>query len=1574
MICKVVYSMDFTVIIGLIGSLVTFEEAGRGWFPIIKKLKAKNKIKLSNWDSEDPVVQHLLDAFKSTTTAKYKEHLFSDYEIDEITKGFLNEKAYLKLSFIDKRKIKRYIRDILSKYNEYTRFLMSPGEKVLYDKVTGDNAEIINELSAIANKERKDNLVRFNEAVETSKNIGLANIECLINGEYEIDRSTLIKKIKKDNENFISIQGCAGSGKSVVGKKIVEDEKYILYARAERFIQENSINDIWQCNLSEVLETISTCRVVFFIDALEFIADCSADKIDLLQKLYNIAGKHDNAYVITTCRTEDKNAFLKLQTQYSIKIYEIKDVSSDELIGLCRKYSVIKHLAEQKAYADLLKSPFYINLIVSKMPDFNNMQDENAFRDYIWTNVICLENKAVNYGASSDEIRNTIENISFTRARKFLVGVHKSEIKEKILHILITEGIIIQKGEYVRLKYDIFEDICFERHFDKCFDACRGNFQVFFDNIELLGRCVYRRYQIWISNKLFLQKNREKFIYALIFSSYISEKWKNQTEIGIVKSHYCSDFFEEYFQDLVDTGHIDEIIRVINLYAFEAQLVGKTADAIALNVIPVGKARECLLLLVNKNWNILNNKLDKASVIRLCEDYAKRNIDKDVSSSACQIIEYYIEQIINNRDEHWYYTEEKVLMPLLKIMYMMADAADEWLKSFFDILLHCCKSKDHKENRWASNIIEGTLKNTHPLLARTLPTELCNIANTLWRKDNTSELSHIVYSDYEINDDSAYGLSKYMDNYDMSNEGVYHNLFLWNLFTEQFFIGLDWAINFINQAIENYAANEPDYICKVTIYFSEEKETKEYYGNPQMWLAGVQEHNLPLVISDILYVLKSILINSINNFIKDDKDIESLANIVKTKIFSKSNNIALLTIVEAIGMNFQRELPGYALDLATSFDLLYWDISRYGLYVQNPTKELLLKQIMQTIGIPSLRDRYKLDEKCNINLQQYVINSQLLHGGEMAKKCTEICDYMYSQTSNEGEEARDYLQIQKMDLRNASIKKISENTYAIQPEITGEAEKIVKHHEELCAESPIKKIDELVTKSSAIIKDDKPDYKTLNEVLDLIIEAVNKDESSRIQYENIMVQLITIALSDKEISASRREYLCDIWINGVYQYFNNSSFVADNKMIYLLWIQIENDISLQLKNKIERLLLDCLLYRGQNGLIFKIALQAKMYLQKDVALAKAVFNTILMLAEDEMKHQIYNANYLINSGKDKDFKFLPNKQSKLSGVDQWIKQTGAIPYASKRDEIIEKYLFDRSSIEEVTFDIDNYDIGFLCYISNCGLDLSDKRFEKIMSAIVQYLINLWDYNKSKGKAYQIVDTYHKHEVVELFQREIVHKDINAEKTIDMLFDDVDFSLFTSDALEFYQEIFGEFVCVYFDSYSDKNKRHVLENKILYLDKKVNRVKNDYARIQLYKSLMFSLTIYCRGDWSKAKTEYSYSDKMFLNGQFKKYGKYHIKDLVQTIYQLRINELLPHILISLNEAFTEALHEDKVKFAKSIAEVQWIIDRLLLSAFVSWSDEIKNDDELTVAFEGVLLSMIELDNPKAAIILDDFRVH
>ena len=102
-----------------------------------------------------------------------------------------------------------------------------------------------------------------------------------------------------------------------------------------------------------------------------------------------------------------------------------------------------------------------------------------------------------------------------------------------------------------------------------------------------------------------------------------------------------------------------------------------------------------------------------------------------------------------------------------------------------------------------------------------------------------------------------------------------------------------------------------------------------------------------------------------------------------------------------------------------------------------------------------------------------------------------------------------------------------------------------------------------------------------------------------------------------------------------------------------------------------------------------------------------------------------------------------------------------------------------------------------------------------------------------------------------------------------------------------------------------------------------------------------------------------------------YGKYDIENSMRTIYLLKIDELLPEILTSLEEI---------LKFNKEILERNFegdtkiIIDRIITKAFINFSDDIKKESDLIEAYEKILKILIELNYEKAGVILDEFRIH
>ena len=220
---------------------------------------------------------------------------------------------------------------------------------------------------------------------------------------------------------------------------------------------------------------------------------------------------------------------------------------------------------------------------------------------------------------------------------------------------------------------------------------------------------------------------------------------------------------------------------------------------------------------------------------------------------------------------------------------------------------------------------------------------------------------------------------------------------------------------------------------------------------------------------------------------------------------------------------------------------------------------------------------------------------------------------------------------------------------------------------------------------------------------------------------------------------------------------------------------------------------------------------------------------------------------------------------------------------------------------------------------------------------------------------------------------MVQASSDAKAVIDTLFNGIDFSKFTSEAVEFYKDIFGNFLPEFFDAYVDPKRRDRCKKKILYIEQKVDSINVEYVRLQLYQSLMLSVTRYCCGDWSKLKTSYSFRDKKFLNEQFSKYGKYHVGKLLETIYQLHIDELLPEILVSIRNCFRDAKVESN-RFVKNIQEHKSIVNMIILKSFVQCSDMIKQDQGLITAYQDILEILIDLNYEEAAVILDEFRVH
>lgn len=1557
--------MDLLAAIGFLSSLVTFEEAGRSWLEIIKDKKKKNDINISKWDSDDPLVQRCLDKFKTEMWEEYNDHIFGDDEIDNIISEFFAQNRTLLVNYEEKVQLTSIIRDIFYTYNEYTKSRMSSGERTLHNTILESCSQIMDKLDSIQNQSQKENIKKFLRAVESSKAIELENIEEFINGEYEIDRDDLIGIINADGERLVSIQGSAGSGKSVVCKKLLHEKEYVLVTRAENLSTIKRVNELWDCDLEDAIQWLDNELLYIFIDAIEFIADCGDSSFLLLQDIYRIAEKYSNVRVITSCRSTDSSAFMKINTKHKIKIYEIPDLSTAEVDRIAKKYSIISSLQKNKKYADLLKSPFYINLIISGGFAEDNIYDENDFRNLIWERIVCLKDKCKKYGVLQSNIRKAVENIVFERARCFSVGVDSDIVESDILETLYSEGIIVDSGNRIRLKYDIFEDICFERYIDKTFDSCRGEYNCFFSEIEKLGRCIYRRYQIWISNKLFVQTDREKFIYTLLKCDDIEFDWKKQTEIGIVKSKYCGLFFDEFYS-LLDETVLVGLMDITNLYAFEAKII---YSPLIMQVAPVGTARERLInAIYDERINIENNR---DSIIKLCDDYANSiNRTDEGKKKTCRIIINFIEELVEKgRQSKSFYEYDDKIVQLFLIVIKMTESSKQWVEKFIEEMIDEYHSGTSRKESVSEKVLEAIVKQCTISFAKELPQLACKSAETLWKKRELRNRFLYAFVESDLDNTRSYGLSNNADNYDNRRNGVYNNSFLWLVMRNHFDIFLEWAISFINNAVQTFFETVPNGLERVQIFFPEENRKREYWGNESLWMADAMEHNLPVVLTDIIFVIKRTLINTISNS-TDSSYIKILTDYVRNIIYEKSNNILTLSIVESIGMNYQKELPGYAVELASSMELIYYDIRRSSDFIHNPIKELLKKQIMLTIGVPEIEDRYKKDEKCACSLQQYFSTSYLYGGESIKNKCNAILDYLYDEY-DDSSYPNENLQIQKMDFRDVDVTPIDEKTLMVEPKIKGEARKIIEDSEK--TNKPIEQLAETISDLMRSISEKKASADQIVHGIDMLCDKMSSNNLIEMNYEAVLISLIATALITPDLTDEQRNKLVEEWVGRVEKVLHNQSYITEINFEIALWEQLNRSIDESLKKRILLIMLYSIVNDEHSGLINQLSKFVRLFLARNNIYAHRFFNTIIKLAEDEMNHQEFIAEFMMSEHKDEKYTFVPNMTPKLRGVDHRIQEENAKTFESAKEQIIQDYLYNGEELELSEFDINKYDIGILCNVSSCGLDTQDEKFVIVIKSIVNFLVEIWYNSRREMRAYEIVDVYQEHKVSSFFKRELNNIGKDPTTVYDLLLKNKDFSMFTRQTVDFYEDIFGGFLPAYVDGFGESGKRADIEKKIRILEPYVNTISNDFVKNELEKRLFLGRGRFTNWDIDKVYTEYSFPDKVFLNTQIEKYGSNHLEDVLYTVYLLNIEKLLPEILKSISVCFKMSI-VDKTQFIRDIASSQVIVDMLILTAFIKFSDEIKNNMELIKAYEEILMALTEIGNEKAAVLLDEFRIH
>ena len=1394
---------------------------------------------------------------------------------------------------------------------------------------------------------------------DVSKNVGLSNIETMINREYEIDRSALINSIMTDSAQFKIVCGEAGSGKSAVCKKILMEEQRVFFARADKIATCNSISNIWDIDIVQSLKYLEDKRAIIYLDALEYISRASESTKELLQALLYEIKKHPGISFMASCRSCDIGAFIKLFGLFDIKKFVVEDISDDELSKIAHKYSVIKEMASSGKYVKLLRSPFYIDVIISKSISLDKAGDVNDFRDYIWKECICLNKKSTEKGLSTKDIVATIERMAVERSKRFMPGINDDEIDSEILEFLTSNNVVTVNDNLVRLKYDIYEDICFERLFDKKFDLCRGDYAAFFECIEDMGSGSYRRYQIWVSNKLLAKVNRDKFIKTLIFDNEISAEWSRNTIIGLVKSPYCKSFFDEQGTNIIKQSKLKDFINYINCFAFEmGGVYSLEYDSISvLRLKACGYGRLALIKIIFEKELYKDIQLER-EIVKLCSDYVLRSKfrEKEIDECSFEIVKYYIDSFLKNMPIERTDKDMDYLAPRLEIVYSLPKEANIWLRDFWGDLQKAY-IEDETNTKAVERILEWTLDHVNTALIDEMYESVFKIAETIWLKTNKLDImNYQMYGD-GFSHDFQWGLRGVGKEYNSKHKDINNELFLRLIYQRKFKPALEWTISIINKMVKNYSLENPDSVSNVVLFNSIDQSEKSYIGSVEMWFSGREEYFVPTLIGDMVYWLRESAIHILHVLEEDNELFNNLASYIKKQILEKSNSIILLTVIEDIGFEFMDSLPGYSIDLASCLDLISWDIQWKAHSIMTPEKQLILEQIQLAVGIPGFNNRYATRDSYFRGIQHYMVWNQLTEEKDDIKdRCVRILEYLYSKIDSK--DANALLQVQKMDMRDAGVRIIDNKYISIEPKLSEETQKIVDDNEK----NNEPKNEVLVALKDVIEEENCLQNTKIQELIERLEDLMSSPETSII-YEDKYILSLCIALKGDELSKEKRMEYVDKWLDRIWNIFSGESYVADLKLTVALIAQYQKDLGYEVKNKLKKFMLFCLMHSGSNGQIDYLQNIVTKYLLNQPKAARIFFNTIICYANDEWNHVRYNKK-IMKKCKGKQYR-IPAGYG-IPKPDEIIRAYGEKAYESKFEDIIEQYLYKEGELNIKNVKVTELDPGFLFIAMNTGLKLSDEDFLSFTKQVIPVFIN----ELSKEKTDSIMDTYYQRYVFKkMLERELVEENGKYLEVVNLLFDNVDYHQFSMDTIKMYISIFERVGARYFDSYEDDNKRRQLRECLEYVEKAIDRISIPYVKKGMERILIFDFDRF-GSNWNKCKTKYSYNDKLFLCRLWGKYQSGHEKEIVMSMYQMKIDELLPEILPVLSNVVIKLAETSEI----ADMDCEIILKSVILKALVDFSNTIKADIVFHNAYECILNTLIQCNDESAAVILDEYRTH
>ena len=601
----------------------------------------------------------------------------------------------------------------------------------------------------------------------------------------------------------VALTGPAGSGKSVLARRVVEQEsgnRLCLSFRAEEFahahLDQALPGSIPASSLESIIE--SEDKVLIHLESLERLLESPTS--DAFGDLVAMAERHPRVSLLLTCRDDDMgkaaDAFFG-QGQLGCHTIRMPLLDKEDIMQVAEAVPAIKVLLSRPESGQIVGTPYILDMAARMTwPDPQDIPSSmRAFRERWWSDMVRGDGKNPSGPARLRE--QALVNLAMRRARQMRPSVTVGDIDPETLHALRSDGLIVMgNGELAAPAHDVIEDWAVMRHVDLL--AAESEWQAH-PMAEDLGDspAVRRGFRGWLRERLDAGSvEADRFVLATYGDGSLPHSFSEDVLISLLRSDSVEDFVSRQKDHLLE----DDAQLLVKMVRLTRVACTKTPDASSdrparqsMLMEPDGKAWPTLLKVITDNLESLL-PAHTAPILDLLEGWSRGVVSSPALAGINQAgrITYRLLEQPGYKHEHDF--QKRVL----KIIARMP-GADEG--RFLDLVERASPdSKQHDARldefgRLLTNGVDGSPA------CRKFPEKMAQFTRSLCliseEKPGAASASYnSIHADYE------FGLRAGIS-FDFFPTSAHHGPF-WALLTYSQDIGVDLVLDIINHAGDWY--------------------------------------------------------------------------------------------------------------------------------------------------------------------------------------------------------------------------------------------------------------------------------------------------------------------------------------------------------------------------------------------------------------------------------------------------------------------------------------------------------------------------------------------------------------------------------------------------------------------------------------------------------------------------------------------------------------------------------------------------------------------------------------------------